>query len=162
MEDLDDPYWWEVPEQFYCACVAYLLRELRAPLSATSAMTRHEGLCIRRIRAMDDTDNLIVAARALITKYSQQHALDGVTVPRGVTSLEVVCTPARARIVVCDDVATIEEFDGRDWKEAWRSAAPASSAPVPEAPAPEQPSRFGPPVPGQVILTADGRWAVAK
>ena len=122
---------------------------------------------------MSNNSDVIAAARALIAEHLQRDTLrralrEGVTV-RGGTALaavEVTCTPDRAliektRIVIHNDIATIEMFDGRDWKEAWRSAAPdAIPSPAPE-PIPEQPSRFGPPVPGQLILTPDG-WACAK
>jgi hypothetical protein len=118
---------------------------------------------------MSNTDAVITAARALISEHAQRQTLqralrEGLRV-RPSAAAEVTCTPdpaliEKTRLVVQSDVARIEQFDGEAWREVWRSAPDASPSPAPE-PIPEQSSRFGPPVPGQLILTPDG-WAFAK
>jgi hypothetical protein len=120
----------------------------------------------------NNSDAVIAAARSLIAETLQKQTVQralregGVTMRGEVASAAIVCTPdpaliEKTRLVVHGDVATVETFDGRDFVEVWRSARPdASPSPAPE-PIPEQSSRFGPPVPGQLILTPDG-WAWAK
>jgi hypothetical protein len=116
---------------------------------------------------MSNTDTLITAARVLITECLQRQALQdamrqGVRV-RPAAAVEVTCSPdpslvARTRLVVQGTVR-VEQFDGENWREIWRGIAPVPSTSLAPESAPEQPP---PPVPGQLILTPDGRFAFAK
>jgi hypothetical protein len=78
------------------------------------------------------------------------------------------------RVTITDDliVVDVRDAEGR-WLECWRSDVPNvtpqhTGAPVPKpVPAPEpepvsEPSRFGPIQPGQLCVTPDGRFTIAK
>jgi hypothetical protein len=121
----------------------------------------------------NNSDAVIAAARGLIAETLQKQTLqralrEGVTVRGGMASAAVTCTPdpallERTRAVVQGDVVRIEVFDGEAWREVYRAVASDSSAPAAETILPEEPSSpFGPTQPGQLVVTEDGRFAIAK
>jgi hypothetical protein len=121
---------------------------------------------------MTNTD-LIASARAMaidhLQKWAIQQALrQGVRVsPAGSAQMTVKLDPgliARTRVVVANDTATVELYDParESWAEIGRSDSPAL-VPTPEPePEPAESSRFGPVVPGQLCVTPDGRFTIAK
>jgi hypothetical protein len=117
----------------------------------------------------DTETTLIEAANALIAEHVGKRTLwdalrDGLILRGSPAAVQVTAKPdpallERTRVVVSRGMATVEIFDParESWGELFRSDAPEviPTKAAPETP-PAQESRFGPPQPGQVILTDRG------
>jgi len=129
---------------------------------------RSEAHAVKEDYTMSNTDTLIAAANALIAEHAGKRTLwealrHGISLLGDASAGIMSCAPdpallERMRVVVCNNIATVEAFDGRDWKEVWRSAAPDVNPPKDNtaAEAISEHGPLGPPVPGQIVLTKDG------
>jgi hypothetical protein len=118
---------------------------------------------------MTNTEILIATANALIAEHLGRRSMwdalrAGIRIRGDVGAVQVTAKPdpallERVRVVVSRGMATVEIFDParESWGEIFRSDTPEviPTKAAPETP-PAQESRFGPPQPGQVILTDRG------